>query len=304
MSKRRIIIALVAVVISVTVGLIPAALQFVAERELIKLKDRGLRVQVQGISGFLIGLSVTGAEGWVEIPLRTGAVRSFPLQLIVENSSVSLKPKLNPFRTAVEVFAEAYGGSIGATINNVFTSPLVSARVERLDISLHPQLRALGIEQGLINLQVTEHPLLPMWERDATYALEMEGLDLLPPRSIQQLSGVSRLDKGKASLRATINKGGNLKIDLGLFDSSLASGTLLGSAVIDSKGMVTNINVTIRVNLDRDGSSKLAAWLPILTHQAVSSDVRSFVCNFKSASCSSGGAIKIGTTCLRSACAG
>jgi|GEM_PF-2775037 len=304
MSKRRFIIALLVVAVSVAIGLVPSILQFVAERELIKLKDRGIRVQVQGVSGFLIGVSATSAEVWVEIPVRSGAIRSFPLQVSVENASVSLRPRLNPLQTAAEFSAAAYSGSVGVTLTNLLASPRITANVEGLDIGLHPQLRALGIEQGALSVQVTEHPLGPVWESDATYALEIKDLSVLPSSSIQQISGVSRLEGGKASLKATIKKGGNLKIDSGSFDSSLASGTLLGSAVIDPKGDITNINGTIRVNLDRDGSSKLAAWLPILTNQTVSSEASSFVCSFRSATCGSSGTIKVGTTCLRSTCAG
>jgi len=304
MSKRRVLIVIVIILASVVIGLVPSALQLVAERELIKIKERGVRVQVQGITGFLVGVSAVSAEGWLELPLAKGAVRSFPVQLTAENVAVSLQPRLNPFRTSVKLSAAAYGGTLGANLTDLFATPHVSATIDGLDIGLHPQLRAIGIEQGSIRLSLTDHPLRPVWERDATYALDLTNLDLLPPSSIQQISGVSRLENGQASLRATIRKGGGLTIDSGTFDSSLASGTLLGTAGITPKGELVNVNATVRVNLDRDGSPKLAAWLPIITNQAVSNDAKSFVCNFRTTTCGSSGSIRAGASCLRATCAG
>jgi hypothetical protein len=304
MSKRSIILVLVIILASVAIGLVPSVLQLVAERGLIKIRERGVRVQVHGIAGFLIGVSADSAEGWAEVPLKNGAIRSFPVQITVENAAISLRPRLNPFHSSVELSAAAYGGKLGATLTELFATPHISAQIDGLDIGLHPQLRALGMEQGSIRLSLTDHPLRPVWERDATYALDLKNVDLLPPSSIQQISGVSRLENGQASLRATIRRGGGLTIDSGTFDSSLASGTLLGSAGITTGGELTSVNATVRVNLDRDGSPKLAAWLPIITNQAVSSDAKSFVCNFRSANCGSSGSIRVGAGCLRATCAG
>lgn len=304
MLKRPVIIALVVIAASVAVGLVPSLLQLVAERELIKLKERGIRVQVQGIAGFLLGLSATSAEGWAEIPIRSGAIRSFPLQLSVENLIASVRPKLNPFRTSVELSAAAYSGTLGASLSNLSGIPRITATIKGVEIGLHPQLRALGVERGQLDLAVAEHPLQPVWEEEAAYALEIKNVDLLPPSSVQQISGIARLTASRTTVQATIKKGGSLVINSGTFDSSLASGTLQGSAAIDSKGALYNINGTLRVNLDRDESPRLAAWLPLLTNQAVPSDAKNFVCNFRSTGCGTAGVIRIGSFCLRSACAG
>jgi hypothetical protein len=311
MSKRKSIGLLLIVALAVTLGVTPSILRFVAESGLIQLKHRGIRIQADGINGFLFGVSAQNVEGWVTIKGSKPKscdwclqVPDFPVQLRAESVKASGGIRLFLPQPFAKLTGILYGGAIDVVVANLFSNPIASGTVNRLDLSLHPQLRALGIEQGIVDVTATNHPISAKWESEARYTLRIQDVELAPPRAVTRLTGISRLQQGQIDLSATITPSGALTIETGSFDSSLASGKLNGTATLLPSGALSNINCKLELNLNRQDSNKVATWLPMLTNQAVSSQSERVLCTFRSASCSLDGVARLGSVCIRASCAG
>lgn len=304
MTTRRVTAVLLGVVVAVSVGITPSIIQFFAQREVLRLQRAGVRIQVDGITGFFVGVAAKQLESWIGIPVGPGRGAAFPLQIRAED--VRASAHFSPFTatTSATLKGTLYGGAADATITNLLRSPLLTARLQKIDISSHPQLSALGIESGAVDVSVANHPLRHVWSAEAQYSLTLERLSLHPPPSVQSVSGISQLSDGSVVLKATVSKDGELSINEGSFDSSLASGTLRGSSRITAGPELTEINLMFRINLNRQDSSKIAAWLPILTNQSVPRDASSFSCTVRSVGCRVAGAVKFGAACVRASCAG
>jgi hypothetical protein len=305
MSSRRIILVTLAILAGVVIGIAPSVIQFFAERELVKLQQRGVRIQVESLSGFIVGISAKQVESWLPIGVRTAGVRTIPLQLQAEDVRVSAG--FSPLALQLRVYAEAaiYGGSAQATFTNLVSAPKVEGAARGVDVSIHPQLRALGIESGIVEATITNHPLDGKWKDDASYTLSLDNLEILPPGWLQTMGGISQVRNGRAVLRATVRQGGQLSLQSSSFDCSLASGSLQGTAIITESGDLMNVNASIRVNLDRPDSDKIGRWLPIIAGSGIASNATSFVCAIRSTRCgATAGARSFANGCVTFTCAG
>lgn len=302
MSKWRSISIIFAVTVGVAVGVTPSILQFLAEHQLIRLKQAGVKVQADGVAGFLVGVSAKSIEGWVALPKLGPELPGVPIQLRAE--SVKLSAGVRSFlpATFARLTAAFYGGTVDTTVAALIAGPTVSATVQAVDLSLHPQLRALGFEQGLVDLTALDHALNGTGTKPAHYTLKIRELAFQPPPTIANVTRISSLRDGTLQLSASVKPEGGLSIESCTFDSSLASGTFSATATLRSPREIKNVSGSLQVNLDRPDSSKLAVWLPMLTNQAVSSESARFVCHFRSVSCSSSDAIRLGTACIKASC--
>jgi hypothetical protein len=300
MSARRILIIALISVIAVVIGITPSALQFFAEREIIRLQQSGVRLHVEGISGFLVGVTAKQLESW--IPVAVGGASTIPLQIRAED--VTISTGFRPFKLQLTTQAKAaiYGGIAEATITSRFSGPKIAGSASKIDLSLHPQLRALGIESGIIDVTFSNHPLDGIWSDEAAYWFSLDSLELLPPAWLQTMGGVSQVRNGRASIRATIKQDGRLTIQSSSFDCSLASGALEGTATVKPRGELDNLNAIIRVNLNRPDSDKIARWLPIITGSQIASDTTSFVCKLRSTGCGAAKSLPFGRGCISFSC--
>jgi hypothetical protein len=302
MSKWRTITILFAIAASVAIGVTPSILQFLAEHQLIRLQQSGVKVQADGVSGFLFGVSAKSIEGWVTIPQQGPRLAGLPVQLRAESVQVSAGIRSILPQTFVHLTGAFYGGTLDTSVSRLVTRPTFSGTVHGVDVSLHPQLRALGFEQGLVDLAALEHPVSGTWTNTSNYTLKIRELVLRPPPTIANVTRITELRDGTVELSASVNQDGALTTESCTFDSSLASGTFSATATLRSPSDITNISGSLQVNLDRQDSDKLAPWLPILTNQAVSSESVRFVCHFRSTACSSSGALRLGSGCIRASC--
>jgi hypothetical protein len=302
MSKGRILAIVLISVGCVAVGVAPSVLQFFAQREISRLQRAGFRIQAEGIEGFIFGVGAKRIDSWIALPIGAAGISAVPLQIQVDDVSTSAYFQPLFLQTSVRIKGSLYGGALNATLLNLLGAPLLSGTANRVDLSIHPQLRALGIDSGVVNLTTTNHPIKGVWRAEAEYTLSITEFDLRPPRPIQTISGISQLRKGQVDLKAKIKPEGALSIESASFDSSLASGSLTGSATIQPSGHLLNVNANLRVNLDRPDSSKLKVWLPLLTNQEISSEANNFTCQIRSVACGSGAALRLGSSCLRASC--
>jgi hypothetical protein len=304
MARRRLIIVTVVVLAAIAIGIIPSVVQFIAEREIMRLQSRGMRVQAQGVSGFILGITAQHIESWVPLRVSGAYGGAFPLQLRVEDVRISARYRPLALQTLAQAQGVLYGGRAQATITNLLSAPELEAHVSQLDLSVHPQLRALGIESGLVDASVTKHPLGPRLSAEASYSVSIKDLEIYPPSSLRSISGVSRIANGHAHLKASINQDGLLSVQSSTFDSSLASGAIQGAVQITPDGGLRNLRASIRVRLDRPDSNKLVPWLPTLPGQGVSGDATNFICIFRSAPCDASRMMRLGSECVHVSCSG
>lgn len=303
MATRRIIIIASCVLVGVLVGITPSALQFFAERQLLQLQHRGVRLRADGISGFLLGVAAAQVEGWLTIATSRSGVSTIPLQLRAED--VRISAGFSPLNLQLRAHAEAtiYAGRARATIAKLFSGQKVEAALQRVDLSIHPQLRAFGLESGIIDATMHNHPLDGDWSQEATYSISLDHLELLAPAWLQAVSGISQVSGGQAVLRATVKQGGRLSLQSSNFDCSLGSGTLQGTALLKGDGEIENINASVRFRLDRPDSDKVGRWLPVIVGSGSSGDATSFMCSVRSTKCGTAGAQRIGKGCVAVTCA-
>jgi hypothetical protein len=303
MSKGRILALVFITIACVAVGIAPSILQLLAQREISRLQREGVRIQAEGLEGFLFGVAAKRIDSWIAVPVGAAGISAVPLQIQVDD--VSTSAHINPFffQTSARLNGSLYGGTISATLFNLLGTRLLSGTASRVDLSIHPQLRALGIDSGVVDLATVNHPIQGIWRAESEYTLRISEFDLRPPRPIQTLSGISQLSDGRTEVRAKIKPEGALSIESASFDSSLASGSLKGSATIRPSGELQNVSATVKVNLDRPDSAKLKVWLPLLSNQEVSSEASNFTCQIRTVGCGVGGTVRFGSSCLKASCA-
>jgi hypothetical protein len=301
MSARRIILVTLIIVVGVGIGITPSVIQFFAERELLRLQQRGVRIQAEGLSGFVVGLEAKQVESWIPIRVNGAGVGAIPLQLRAEDLRVSAG--LNPLSLHMRAQAAIYGGTAHATVTNLFSAPKVAATAQRVDLAIHPQLRALGVEFGTVEATINNHPVEGVWNDEALYSISLDNLELLAPVWLQNYGGISEIRHGRATLQATVQQGGQLTLHSSNFDCSLGSGALQGTALLKAGGDIDSINGSIRVNLDRPDSDKVARWLPLIAGSGMTSDATSFICAIRSAKCGAPGTLPVGKGCVTVTCA-
>jgi hypothetical protein len=301
MSKRKIFLLVSLATGLVLIGITPAVLQFVGEQGLIGAREHGVRINAEGIKGFILGIEADSLEGWLPVSSTRGP--SLPVQVKVEQLSARIKiPLLPPGLPVTELRAKMYGGDISATTSLLARFKRLSLEASNIDLSLHPQLRALGIEDGKLTIKFKDHPGDLKWTARTPYHIELESLRFSPPSQIRSFIALNEISDG--SLRADISAApsGEISIDSAEFDSSLAAGKFTGVARIAANGELVISQALLKVELNRPDSAKLATWLPLITNRRVSPEAQSFSCSFRSTSCKDPHDLEIGRSCLAATC--
>jgi hypothetical protein len=301
MSKRKILLFGLSAFVLILLGITPAILQFAGEQSLIKLRERGVKVNAEGINGFLFGIGAESIEGWIPVSSQRGP--TLPIQVRVDNfTGRILVPLLPPGLPKTELRATVYGGEVTAETPLLSGSKRISLDARKVDLSLHPQLRALGIEDGKLSINFKDHPSDLKWVSKTSYHIELESLRFSPPSSIRSLIAVNEISDG--SIRADISAApsGEISIDSAEFDSSIATGKISGTAQMGPRGELVVSKGIIKVDLNRPDSAKLSTWLPLITNRRVSSEAQSFSCSFRATSCEEASDARIGSSCLKAIC--
>jgi len=270
----------------------------------VRRQHSGVKLQADGISGFLFGIAAKQLESWLQIKAGGVGVSAIPIQLRAEDIRISAG--FSPFALQLRVHAEAviYAGRATATIINFFSGPKVEANLQQIDLSIHPQLRAFGVESGIIDATIRNHPLEGPWSQEAMYHISVDNLELLAPAWLQTIAGISQIRSGRVTLKATVKPGGQLALQSSSFDCSLGSGTLQGTALLKSYDDIEDINASVRFRLDRPDSDKVGRWLPVIIGQGIASETASFICSMRSIGCGAAGAQRFGKGCIAASCVG
>jgi hypothetical protein len=288
-------------VVAVVIGVAPSLLQFFAEQSLIKIRQQGVKITADGINGFILGVGADQIESW--LPVATSRTTSVPVQFVANNLKAKITlPLFPPGLPVADISASLYGGEATARVADVIALRSVSLKLTNVDISLHPQLRAIGVEDGRISINAANHPIDLNWRSEASYSVLVESLRFASPDIVRNFIALNQISDGQIKLELAAKPGGEISITSGKFDSSLASGELTGLANISPQGDIRLSRGTVKVFLNRPDSSKLGNWLPLITNQKVSAETASFVCSFQAVSCSERHDIKLGRNCLRSNC--
>jgi hypothetical protein len=301
MSKRRFLLLGFLAAGLVSIGITPAILQFAGEQALIKAREQGVKVSAEGIKGFILGIEADSLEGWLPVSSTRGP--SLPMQVKAEQLSARIRiPLLPPGLPVTEFRANMYGGAVSATTPLLAGFKRLSLEASKIDLSLHPQLRALGVEDGKLTIKFQDHPGDLKWTAKTPYHIELESLRFSPPIQIRSFIALNEISDG--SLRADISAApsGDISIDSAEFDSSLAAGKFSGTARIAANGELVISQALLKVELNRPDSPKLATWLPLITNRRVSPEAQSFSCSLKAASCEEARDVQIGRSCLKATC--
>jgi hypothetical protein len=300
-KKLRAAVLLCCAAAAVALGVAPSLLQFFAEQSLIKLRARGVRLNIDGIQGFILGVGAERLESWVPVGApNQGAV---PIQIIIDKPEAKLKvPWFTMSLPVLDLSGLLYGGQLRARLTDILSLRGLSFDATDIDLSLHPQLRALGIEEGQISVSTDNHPLDLKWAGKSSYTVLVDQVRFAPPAMLRSFIALNQISDGALEAEISVNPGGQVSLSAAKFDSSLASGELTGLAAISPSGHLRIKTGSIKVFLNRPDSPKLGNWLPLITNQKVLPDATSFACSFQATSCTDRYDIKIGHDCLRSKC--
>jgi hypothetical protein len=286
--------------------LLPSFIQYFAQREVLRLQSAGLKAKFVGLSGRRIGIAVESIEGWVPVQ-QGGRVGSFPVSYQIDDALVLLSaPFLRPWEIGTKFSARAYQGSISGVVVGLSSSALLDADIAKIDLSLHPQLRALGLEAGLLSGAVQRHALNPIQTVTSEYQVTAEALRVTLPAAIRDIIKISSIDQGRLVLKLTLEPSGRFNLSSCSLTSSLVKASLSGRGSVASRKSLSDFQGTARVELLGDEGAKLAQWLPLLTNQRVSASDKSFSCAIQVGPCEKFSAFdfRIGPRCGKATCGG
>ena len=304
-SRRTLILGSLAIALLFWL-LLPSFLQYFAQRELLKLHSSGIKLKVNGLIGKRVGLGAESVEGWLAIPVRNKTpVSNVPVNYRFEDIEVLARiPLLTPWKPGVTVNARAYGGRIDAVASDLTAAPTLSAEISQVNLSLHPQLRALGFDSGLLSALVKNHPLSLNQVSTSEYSVRVEQVELALPSSISDLIKISALSQGKLSCNLSLAPSGSFALPTCEFSSSAAKLTLSGRGTLIKMQSIDQFSGTLNVNLLGEDGAKLSQWMPILTNQRVRSVDSNFSCSLQIGACGSLSSFdfRIGPRCGRAVC--
>jgi hypothetical protein len=281
---RKFIIASSIAAALVVWGLIPAVIQFVAQRELLRLQTEGLRLKVTELSGARIGFSAESIEGWASIP--TSGRGTFPISYRLDHVSTRLSfPLTHPWSPDATLTATAYAGAIDAEVGDILGSQTISGTLAGLELSQHPQLQAFGVERGALRASVINHPLTPFITTPASYSIELKGLSVLLPPMVRDIIKITSIQDGQLTGQASLQTDGRFTLSSWNLSSSVGKASLTGQGKLARLQSLEELSGRVRVNLSGPDGERIAPWLPLISNQRVQSSQRSFGCTFQVLPC-------------------
>lgn len=304
-SKRKVLLGVVLIAAAVW-GVLPSLAHFFVQEQIISLQQRGIKLRVDGLAGRRIGVEAEAVEGWIGVPLR-GSQVALPVSVRIDRPEAMLYlPLTSPWSPAVRVQGEVYGGSLQVSLGDVLSGGTLRGSLRGVDLPRHPQVMALGLESGVLDVQMQGHPLEGLPVNEAKYEILVKNASLVVPgilRSYLKIDSVSDAElQAKGSLLAT----GRFSVSSCTFKSSLgradlkATGSLVGSRLRELSGTVT-------FDLNTTQGAQLRPWLGLLVPSAdLGASEGPILCNFQQqAGCRAGGPIQLNLgagACLRLEC--
>lgn len=303
MKNRGRFFGALAVLLVACWALTPSVMHFIGQEAINGLLEKGIRMRVDGLAGSRIGLTAEAIEGWFSLPLD-GNRMVVPVSLKAEQADVSLKvPIVTPWAPRLDFLAQSYGGIVAGNLSNIAAIPQLNLTIQGVNISLHPQARAFGVEQGVLDARLDNHPLEGVPGDEARYSLDVHDLTVTLPKMLSQLAKVTSLSDGEISARGSLKSNGRFTLEPCTFQSSLgnisitASGTLQGRLIKDLWGKAN-------VDLSTEDGAVIRPWLSlVIPASRVPADgpVR---CDFRSAPCAGlqANQLRLGGLCIRLEC--
>jgi len=306
-TRRRFLIAAILVLV-IGFFLTPPVMHFVGQELVNRLQERGGRVRVDGLAGRRVGLSADVLEAWLSLPLGKRN-KFFPISLKVENTVATVwPPLLSPWSPEVNFHGTSYGGRVTGSMPlliNLVQQPTLQLSVAGIDLSLHPQARAFGVEAGTLDVQIQGHPISGLPQQEARYSIDLRDLSVNLPPMVAQLAKISSISDGTLSSKAVFKSTGSFVLEPCSFTSSLGSLTLTARGMLSGEA-VKDLWGTIRVNLDSEQGARIRPWLGLLVPAARLPAEGPVQCDFRGGPCdeAAGTQLQLGPLCVRLDCRG
>jgi hypothetical protein len=210
---------------------------------------------------------------------------------------------LAPWKLGARVTANAYGGSLEGTASNLLSNPVISGALSALDLSQHRQLRALGVDSGLVDVQVSNHPLALPATMDASYSIEARGVSVEFPPLIVQLARIRGLSDLNLKGEGVLRQSGRFQIRPFEIQGSFGEASLAAHGLIQGN-TVGELAGTLDVNLNGPDGENLKPWVGMLIRGDGEESAGTFHCAFRSGPCGTSAPMQVslGELCILSSC--
>jgi hypothetical protein len=226
----------------------------------------------------LSGLSLTLRDVRID-----GIVRRVPLSLRIEE--LQLSPKLLALLSGtafLSVSAQLYRGSMNADLASSFDGSAIQieAHAERLELSDHPMVRALGIERGQFSFTAPKIEVIKGIP-SGTFSLELVrfGKSTNTDVALPNLGTVTipAFERLSARLKGGIQNG---KLIVRPFDVESDFGKVGGNLSLERQSVPaasrqpsdTELNGRFDVTLTPSGSALIGQWLPVMSNGSLSAE--------------------------------
>lgn len=278
--------------IALIVALWPQLLSYAAQYALRSAQSPSLKLTWTGAKGSRTGVSFDSIDALAAISTgNSGPLKSVPVRLSLSNVQVQpsfISAMLN--QQAATFSASIFGGSISGSVSGVFGSPSASIAWSHIDASslaLLPEIRALGIRQGLLEGTASFSGLKPAQVPNSVFSVNLRDFNIpnTPLNSILKLQPSDIL---------TISVSGSSTPDVITLEPITVIAPFgklqsRGTIGLSSRGGLRDVILATDVSLSSAGSDRFGAWLPLLTNNQVTAGARSFSLRSKTVPCSGSG---------------
>lgn len=304
-TRRRLLIAGIIILVA-AFALTPPAMHFLGQELVNDLQDRGARIRVDGLEGRRIGLSAEAIEAWLSVPVGKRN-RFLPVSLKFEDATATVSARwLSPWAPQVVFHGTSYGGRVAGALpllSALAELPTLQLSVKGVDLSMHPQARAFGVEAGTIDAQADNHPIAGLPRDEARYSVDLRNLTVTLPPMVAQVVKISSLTETSLSAKAVVKTTGNFALEPCTLKSSLGSVELTARGVWSGES-VRDLWGTLHLDLNTEQGALVRPWLGLLVPKARLSAEGPVECDFRGAPCadSAGTQLQLGPVCVRLEC--
>lgn len=286
----------VLMVLGLLVALWPTLLGYGAQYALRHAQSPSLRLVWSGVRGSWSGIHIDSLECLVAVPAKgAGPVKAVPVRLALSN--VWIRPSviaalLN--REALAVSAEIFGGSVSATISSPFSGPATAVAVADIDLAelaLFPEMRALGLRTGAVSGSFTASSVTPGRIPAGTFSLTVKNFSI-PSNQYTSLLKLGPQDAVDLAITGSSSPD-TITVESLTLDSELGKLSGKGKALFKDPQYPDKVESTAAISLTERGSQRLGAWLPVMTSNAIQSDVKALTVSSSLVPCNTASAFNM-----------
>lgn len=289
---RSYLLLLLAIAATLLVLIWPQILSYGAQYALRSAQSPQMKITWSGTKGSREGVHFDSIDALLAVKTGSSArIKALPVRLSLSN--VWIKPSiisalLNQHAAAFS--ADFLGGSVSGSLSGALGSPTISVAWSNIDaatLARFPEVRALGISQGMFEGTATISAIDPAQPPNTTFSAALR--DFSVPRN--SFSSVLKLEpsdlvtisiSGTSTPRSISLQPLSVTGFFGKLDST-------GSIGVSGSGGITDVDLATAVELTPSGSQRFGQWLPLLTNNAVKAEASSFTIRSKTITCPSGG---------------